>query len=63
MNQMDLFDTGTSETDPAAPEAIPVRSDRVGPIRFGSTETSFSLTKEILTDLSMLSADAAKPSS
>jgi hypothetical protein len=63
MNQMDLFDTQTSEKDAAAPDAIPVRSGCVGPIRFGSTEGSFTLTKEILIDLSTPSADTAETSS
>jgi len=56
---MDLFDTETSETDTANSETFPVRSSRVGPIRFGSTEASFALTREILIGLSTLFEDAA----
>ena len=61
MNQMDLYSIlKRSETDAAEPETFPVRSGRVGPIRFGSTEASFALTRDILIDLSTLSDDAAE---
>ena len=60
MNQMTLFDTETSETDAAEPETFPIRSGSVGPIRFGATEASFALTRDILNDLSTLSENAAE---
>lgn len=60
MNQMDLFDAETMEKDAAETEAFPVRSGRVGPIRFGSTEASFALTRDVLIDLSMQSDHAGE---
>lgn len=60
MNQMDLFDAETPETDATIAENFPIRSGRVGPIRFGSTEGSHGLTRDVLAELAMLSDDAGK---
>lgn len=63
MNQMDLFDVETTATDAAEPETFPVRSGRVGPVRFGSTDASFALTREVLIDLTMRLDHAGESSS
>ena len=63
MNQMDLFDVPPKEPDTAEPETFPIRSGRVGPIRFGSTDASYALTKEVLTALAVKADDAEKGAS
>ena len=58
MHQMDLFDTATTETDAPEAETFSIGSGRVGPIRFGSTDASYTLTRDVLAALAMLSDDA-----
>lgn len=58
MNQMELFEDqkrppGSRETRPC-----PIRSGRVGPIRFGASDDSFAMTREVLTDLTIPPADS-----
>jgi hypothetical protein len=60
MNQMDLFDPAPAETKESEPATFPIRSGRVGPIRFGATDTSYALTKEVLTALATQADDAEK---
>lgn len=62
MNQMDLFNTDITEPVAAEEETSPICSGRVGPIRFGSTDTSFALTRDVLADLAMRSGDDAEKS-
>jgi len=57
MNQMDLFDADTTKTDAIEAETFPICSGRVGPIRFGSTDASYTLTRDVLAELAMLSDD------
>ena len=59
MDQMDLFNSDIAEPVTAEEEISPICSGRVGPIRFGSTDTSYALTKEVLADLAMRSDDDA----
>ena len=54
MHQRDLFevdnaDAGASDRDAAVRFAM--RSGRVGPIRFGATEASYAITRDVLADL------------
>jgi len=63
MNQMDLFDAETTEAEATEEEALPICSGRVGPIRFGSTDASYALTRDVLADLAMRCDDAGKGSS
>ena len=58
MNQMDLFDGPPKETKKDEAAAFPIRSGRVGPIRFGATETSYALTEDVLTALPAQADDA-----
>lgn len=58
MNQMDLFDGPPKETKECAADLFPIRSGRVGPIRFGATETSYALTEDVLTALAAQAGDA-----
>jgi hypothetical protein len=60
MNQMDLFDAAPADKEESEPVNFPIRSGRVGPIRFGSTDTSYALTKEVLTELATQADDAEK---
>ena len=60
MNQMDLFDGPPKETDKDEADLFPIRSGRIGPIRFGATETSYALTEEVLTALAAQVDDAEK---
>jgi len=63
MNQMGLFDGPPKETDKAGAEKFPIRSGRIGPIRFGATETSYALTEEVLTALAAQADDMEKGAS
>ena len=60
MNQMDLFDGPPKETKEDEAAAFPIRSGRVGPIRFGATETSYALTEDVLTALAAQADDVDK---
>jgi hypothetical protein len=60
MNQMDLFDGPPKETKKNEADLFPIRSGRVGPIRFGATETSYALTEDVLTALAAQADDADK---
>ena len=60
MNQMDLFDGPPKETKEREADLFPIRSGRVGPIRFGATETSYALTEDVLTALAAQAGDADK---
>ncbi len=60
MNQMDLFDGPPKETKKDEADPFPIRSGRVGPIRFGATETSYALTEDVLTALAARADDAEK---
>lgn len=51
MNQMDLFDDELTEKEVKEPDVVAIRSDRVGPIHFGSTAASFTLIRDVLADL------------
>jgi hypothetical protein len=57
---MELFASGKTPRDGSASETAPIRSGRVGPIRFGATETSYAMTKTVLTELEALPADAGE---
>ena len=57
---MDLFDGPPKGTKKDAAEPYPIRSGRVGPIRFGATETSYALTEDVLTALAAQADDADK---
>jgi hypothetical protein len=59
MNQMDLFDGPPKEKKNEA-DLFPIHSGRVGPIRFGATETSYALTEDVLTALAAQADDADK---
>jgi hypothetical protein len=60
MNQMDLFDGLPKETDKDEADSFPIRSGRIGPIRFGATETSYALTEDVLTALAAQADDVDK---
>jgi hypothetical protein len=58
MNQLDLFKIEPAKTERKTADAVAIRSGIVGPIRFGSTEASYSITRDVLTDLVAPLADA-----
>lgn len=64
MQQRDLFDSdeALSEADMAEEGAFPIRSGRVGVIRFGATEASFALIRDVLADLNTPPDPVADPS-
>ena len=51
MDQMALFAVESRSGEACRNAAVPIRSGRVGVIRFGATETSFALTRTVLTAL------------
>jgi hypothetical protein len=53
MDQMALFAVESRPGKTGPDDAVPIRSGRVGPVRFGTTETSFSLTRTVLTALAV----------
>jgi hypothetical protein len=59
MNQLDLFEGQPKETHRDEADRFPIHSGRIGPIRFGATETSYALTEEVLTALAA-QADVAE---
>ena len=59
MKQKTLFDTDEDSLDNNGPEPIAICSGRIGPICFGSTDTSYTLTAEVLSALTSPSSDAA----
>jgi len=61
MNQMDLFDGPPKETHEDEADPFPIRSGRIGSIRFGATETSYALTEEVLTALALQTDDLESP--
>ncbi len=63
MNQMELFDGPPKETNKDEADPFPIRSGRIGPIRFGATETSYALTEDVLTTLAAQAGDAEKGAS
>lgn len=60
MNQMDLFEDRKRPPSGRETRPCPIRSGRVGPIRFGATDDSFAMTREVLTDLAIPPDDAAE---
>ncbi|HSO18801.1 MAG TPA: hypothetical protein VLT88_05060 [Desulfosarcina sp.] len=61
MHQIDLFDRGAGDSDPRQSAAFPIKSGRVGAIRFGSTDVSYTLLHEVLTDLAARVEAVDKP--
>ena len=59
MKQKNLFETDEDAKDSDGPEPIAICSGRIGPICFGSTDTSYTLTAEVLSALTTPSSDAA----
>jgi hypothetical protein len=58
MDQMALFAVENRPGEACRDDAVPIRSGRVGSIRFGATETSFALTRTVLTVLTIPPAKA-----
>ena len=52
MDQMALFAVESRSGEACRNDTVPIRSGRVGSIRFGATEASFALTRSVLTALS-----------
>lgn len=63
MNQMDLFDADATEAEATEEEIFPISSGRVGPICFGSTIASYTLTRDVLADLAGRFDDVEKGAS
>jgi hypothetical protein len=63
MQQKDLFDSGAAAAgaDMLEEGAFPIHSGRVGVIRFGATEASFALTRDVLADLTAPPDPVADP--
>ena len=59
MKQKTLFETDEDSLENNAPEPIAICSGRIGPICFGSTDTSYTLTAEVLSALTPPASDAA----
>lgn len=57
MDQMTLFAADDRSKEAGRKDAVAIRSDRVGAIRFGATEASFALTRTVLAALAVPPAD------
>ncbi len=55
MEQKTLFAVEDRSNEAHRDDAVAIRSGRVGPVRFGSTEASFTLTGTVLAELAALS--------
>jgi hypothetical protein len=53
MDQMALFAVESRSGEACHNDRVPIRSGRVGSIRFGATEASFALTRSVLTALAV----------
>lgn len=60
MDQMRLFPLGEAPAKANGPEPVPIRSGRVGPIRFGATEASYAMTRSVLVALADLPGHAGE---
>lgn len=58
MDQMSLFAADGGSKEAGRKDAVAIRSDRVGPVRFGATEASFALTRSVLAALAVPPADS-----
>jgi hypothetical protein len=59
MNQLDLFAVEEADTKKPGAGEFPVQSGQVGAIRFGATEVSYRMTREVLIELAKPPGDAA----
>lgn len=61
MDQMTLFPLGAASAAKRAAEPVPIRSGRVGPVRFGATEAAYAMTRAALVELAALDGDGDDP--
>jgi hypothetical protein len=57
MDQLTLFAAEGRSSEAGGKDTVAIRSDRVGPVRFGATEASFALTRTVLAALAVPPAD------
>ena len=62
MDQMTLFPLEAAPAKESASDCVPIRSGRVGPIRFGASEASYAMTQAVLVALAAPDGPAAEAS-